>query len=322
MVEAARERGLSVQVVNPVDCEMHLGGERPGLYHRRKPLAPADAVIPRIAPSIAPYGLAVVSQLGLSGAALLNSAEAIARSRNKMRSLQLLSANGVGVPPTLMARDPRSIREMVPMVGGVPVLIKLLQGGGRQGVMVCETMPSLEAALEAILGLGQNLLVQQYVRDESDKDIRALVVGDRVHCAVRRIPRPGRMVRTLGKGAALEPLQLSPTFERTAVRAAQILGLEVAAVDMLDHHGAAQVFEVHSSPGLQGLEAAAQVDLAGPIIEHALLLARRAQGSPRSAPLPPVVSLGDPPEFGEATLEAGPIGPIGPIRSQTVGKAE
>lgn len=277
LVEAARERGIPTRVLNPMDCEMHLDGRRAHLYYRGKRLRVADAIIPRIAQSIAPYGLAVLNHLALSGAVLVNGADAISASRNKMRSLQLLTGHGIDVPPTVMARDPRSIKEMVPLVGGVPVLIKLLQGGERQGVMICETMPSLEAALEAILGLGQNLVVQQYVRGAGDMDLRALVVGGEVRCAVRRIPRPGRLRRTLSKGARFEPVSLPPAFERTAVKAAAILGLEVGAVDMLDHDGRPRVFEVHSSPGLKELELATGHDLAGPIVEHALALVRRAR---------------------------------------------
>ncbi|HEY0839104.1 MAG TPA: RimK family alpha-L-glutamate ligase [Vulgatibacter sp.] len=277
LVEAARERGIPTRVLNPMDCEMHLDGRSAHLYYRGKPLRPADAIIPRIAQSIAPYGLAVLNHLALSGAVLVNGADAISASRNKMRSLQLLTGHGIDVPPTVMARDPRSIKEMVPLVGGVPVLIKLLQGGERQGVMICETMPSLEAALEAILGLGQNLVVQQYVRGAGDMDLRAVVVGGEVRCAVRRIPRPGRLRRTLSKGARFEPVKLPPAFERTAVEAARILGLEVGAVDMLDHDGRARVFEVHSSPGLKELELATGHDLAGPIVEHALALVRRSR---------------------------------------------
>lgn len=282
LIEAARARGMRVRVLNPVECEMHLDGKTSHLYHRRKPIARADVVIPRIAPSIANYGLAVVNQFALAGAALLNDAEAIARSRNKMRSLQLLSSHGVDIPATVMARDARSLKELVPLVGGVPVLIKLLQGGERQGVMVCETMPSLEAALEAILGLGENLLIQQYVRGTRGKDIRALVVGGRVVCAVRRTPRAGRLSRTLGRGARFEPVALDPAFERTARRAAELVGLEVAAIDMLDDRGKPRVFEVNSSPGLGALEEATGMDLAGAIVEHAAVLAERNRSRARA----------------------------------------
>ncbi len=277
MVEAARERGMRVRVINPVECEMHLDGTTSHIYHRRKPIPVADVVIPRIAVSISNYGLAVVNQFRLAGAELVNTAEAIAQSRNKMRSLQLLSSHGIDIPATVMARDARSLKELVPLVGGVPVLVKLLQGGDRQGVMVCETMPSLEAALEAILGLGQNLLIQQYVQETRGKDIRALVVGGRVVCAVRRTPRAGKLSRTLGRGARFEAVSLPEPFERAASQAAKLVGLEVAAIDMLDDRGRPRVFEVNSSPGLRALEEATGLDLAGTIVEHAASMVAAAK---------------------------------------------
>lgn len=283
LVEAARERGIRVRVLNPVEVEMHLDGRASHLYHRRKPIPLPDVVVPRIAQSISNYGLAVVSQFGLAGAVLLNSAEAIARSRNKMRSLQLLSSRGVDIPATVMARDAKSLKELVSLVGGVPVLVKLLQGGQRQGVMVCETMPSLEATLEAILGLGQNLLIQQYVQETHGKDIRVLVVGGKVICAVQRTPRPGRMSRTLARGARFQPVSLPPAFEQAAIRATELVGLEVAAVDMLDHAGGPKVFEVNSSPGLRELEQATGLDLAGAIVDHAAHLVSVARQQRKAA---------------------------------------
>lgn len=254
LVEAARARGVRVRVINPVEVEMHLDGKTSHVYHRRKAIPRPDVVIPRIAQSISPYGLAVVNQFHLGGALILNPAESIAQSRNKMRSLQLLSSHGVDIPATIMARDSKSLKEMVSLVGGVPVLVKLLQGGERQGVMVCETMPSLEAATEALLGLGENLVIQQYVKETRGKDIRALVVGGKVVAAARRIPRAGRLSRTLAKGARFEAVALPPSFEAAAIRAAELVKLDVAAVDLLDDRGNPRVFEVNSSPGLRDLE--------------------------------------------------------------------
>src|SRR5947209_1207734 len=176
LVEAARVRGHKVRVLNPVKVEMHLDGKSANLYYHRKRLAPTDVVIPRIAQSISNYGLAVVNQFTMQGVPMLNSAQAIAQARNKMRCLQLLSAHGIGIPATVMARDAADLKAMVGLVGGVPVLVKLLQGQDKHGVMVCETLQSLEAALEAILGLGHNLIVQQYVK-KTGQDLRVLVVG-------------------------------------------------------------------------------------------------------------------------------------------------
>src|SRR5215472_12701864 len=232
LVEAARTRGHRVRVLNPVKVEMHLDGRTVGLYYQRKKLAPTDVVIPRIAQSVSTYGLAVVNQFGILGVPLVNSAQAIAQSRNKMRTLQLLSQAGIDIPSTVMARQASDLKEMVSLVGGVPVLVKLLQGQERHGVMVCESLQSLKAALEAILGLGHNLIVQQYVR-ETGRDIRVLVVGGE------------------------------------AVAAARLVGLEVAAVDLLDVKDAPKVFEVNSSPALTEMEAATGVDLAARIIRRA-----------------------------------------------------
>ena len=179
LVEAARARGHRAQVLDPVQVKMSLGGSSPSLYYRRRRFPPADVVVPRIGLSINQYGLAVVSHLALAGLPMLNRAEGISASRNKMRCLQLLSANGVPVPLTVMASDATGLREMVKLVGGVPVLVKLLSATERTGVMICETLESLEATLEAILGLGQNIIVQQYLHGRG-RDLRALVVGGRV----------------------------------------------------------------------------------------------------------------------------------------------
>ncbi|MFL5320166.1 MAG: RimK family alpha-L-glutamate ligase [Myxococcaceae bacterium] len=271
LVDAARERGHHCRVLNPVKVEMHLDGRSANLYYQRKKIAPCDLVIPRIAPSISNYGLAVVNQFALRGTVLMNNAEAIAQARNKMRSLQLLSANGIDIPATVMAREASDLKEMVSLVGGVPVLVKILQGQEKLGVMVCESLQSLEAALEAILGLGHNLIVQQYVRKTSH-DVRVFVVGGDAVAAVIRKPRVGRMSKTLTRGALLEKLELTSAMREAAVRTAKLVGLEVCAVDLLDVKGQPKVFEVNSSPGITDMEEATGVDIAGKIIERAEIL--------------------------------------------------
>lgn len=273
LVEAGRARGHQVRVLNPVRVQMLLDGQRAQLYYQRRKLPPCDVVIPRIAQSVSNYGLAVVNQFAMGGVPLLNMARAIAESRNKMRSLQLLSAHGIGIPATVMARDAADLKAMVDLVGGVPVLVKLLQGQEKSGVMVCESLQSLEAALEAILGLGHNLVVQQYVQN-TGQDVRVLVVGGKAVAAVRRRPRVGRLSYTLNRGARLERLELTESHRVTAERTAVLVGLEVAAVDLLDvPEGGPKVFEVNSSPSLPEMEAATGLDVASIIIERAEQLA-------------------------------------------------
>ncbi len=284
LLEAARARGHKVRVLNPVHVEMHLDGRSAHLFYQRKKLAPCDVVIPRIAQSVSNYGLAVVNQFAMSGATLLNSAQAIAQARNKMRCLQLLSAQGIDIPATVMARDAADLKDMVKLVGGVPVLVKLLQGQEKHGVMVCETLQSLEAALEAILGLGHNLIVQQYVH-KAGHDLRVFVVGGEVVAAVRRSARAGRLSRTLIRGARLEKVELTPAQRHAAVESVRLVGLEVAAVDLLDVKGAPKVFEVNSSPALTEMEEATGVDLAAAIIARAeVLVGAGAKAKARTAP--------------------------------------
>lgn len=300
LVEAGRERGHQVRVLNPGRVEMHLDGRSANLYYKRKKLPPCDVVIPRIAQSINTYGLAVVNQFGIKGTPLMNTAQAIAQSRNTMRSLQLLSANGIDIPSTVMAREAADLKAMVGLVGGVPVLVKLLQGQEKHGVMVCESLQSLEAALEAVLGLGHNLVVQQYVK-HTGKDVRVLVVGGKAVAAVRRRPRVGRLSHTLIKGARLERTELTEAWRLAAERTAKLVGLEVAAVDLLDVKGQPKIFEVNSSPALPDMEAATGMDLAIPIIERAEVL---AAGTARSDPPPPTGSEEPPKEDGGEPLSA------------------
>ncbi|MGA9523384.1 MAG: RimK family alpha-L-glutamate ligase [Myxococcaceae bacterium] len=268
LVEVAKSRGHAVRVLDPVKVKMHIDATSATLYYKREKLGPCDVVIPRIAQSVNVYGLAVLNQFEIQGVALMNSTQAIAQARNKMRALQLLSANGVDIPATVMATDARDLKAMVKLVGGVPVLVKLLQGQEKSGMMVCETLQSLEAALEAVLGLGHNLIVQQYVR-KPGHDLRVMVVGGEVVASVRRIPKVGRMAHTLQRGARLENCDLTEAQRKAAVAAARLMGLEVCAVDILDVKGSPRVFEVNASPAITQIEQVTSVDLASRIIERA-----------------------------------------------------
>lgn len=282
LVEEARARGHSARVLNPTRVEMHLDGRSANLFYQRKKLAETDVVIPRIAQSINNYGLAVVNQFRMRGVPILNSAEAIAQSRNKMRSLQLLSANGIDIPATVMARNASDLREMVDLVGGVPVLVKLLQGQEKHGVMICESAQSLEATLEAMLSLGLNLIMQQYVR-KTGSDVRVMVVGGECVCAVERRVQPGRLSLTLQRGARLRAIEPTPGQREAAMTAARLVGLEVAAVDLLDVKGRPKVFEVNSSPALADLEEATGCNIADKVIARAEELHREHRKAGRAA---------------------------------------
>lgn len=278
LVDAATARGHTVRVLNPGGVSVHLDGRRARLLYRQRRLRPPDVVIPRIAASIASYGLPIVEQFEAHGALVLNSARAIGRSRNPARCLQRLASAGLDVPATVLSRDAGDLRAMVESVGGVPVLVKLLQGAEKRGVMVCESQQSLGAALEALLGLGHDLVMQEYVR-RAGRDVRVFVVGGQALAAVSRIPRPGRWSRTLSRYARLEAASLTAPLQAAAERAATLCELEVCAVDLLElKSGRVKVFEVNASPALPEMERTTGVDLAGAIIARAeaLALARPA----------------------------------------------
>ena len=281
LVEAAQARGHSVKVLNPTGVSVRLGRGRSELIYRQKRIALPDVVIPRIASSIASYGLAIVDQFEAYGAVVLNSARAIGLSRNPARCLTRLSAAGLDIPATVMSREVGDLQAMVDEVGGVPVLVKLLQGSERRGIMVCESRQSLEAALEAVLGLGHNIVMQEYVRT-AQRDVRVFVVGGRALAAVSRVPKPGRLSRTLSRFARIEPCSLTDSLREAAEAAARLTELEVCAVDLLETDaakkgGRARIFEINASPSLPEMESATGVDLATAVIARAeVLVAARA----------------------------------------------
>jgi ribosomal protein S6--L-glutamate ligase len=275
LVAAARAAGHTARVVDPLEVELGLAGPGPTLRWRGGRFPAADVVIPRIGVSIHQYGLSVVKQLELAGIPVLNGAAAIEASRHRMRSLQLLSAAGLPVPRTVMASGPRGLAALVERVGGVPVLLKVLSPDGKGGVMVCESLQSLEAALEAVQGLGRDLVVQQYLRGGRGRDLRALVVCGKVVAALRRRAAAGRFARTLRRGARFDAVALPARHRAIAVEAAGVLGLRVCAVDMLDEKDGPLVFEVNASPSIREVEAACEVDMAARVVACAASLARR-----------------------------------------------
>src|SRR3954466_5551750 len=245
LAQAARARGARVRILDPLRVEMQLD-RTPALFYAGKPVPHTDVIIPRIAPSVQAYGLAVVNHFALMGVPTLNTAAAIASSRNKMRALQLFVASGTPAPPPAMAANASELKALVERVGGLPVLIKLLTPSERPLVMVCESLQSMEAALETVLAMGQNLVVQRYVRRKRERDLRALVVGEEVVAWVERRARPGRLVNTLTRGARLKAVRVRAALDALAVKAARVVGLEVAAVDLLEARTGPMVFDVNS----------------------------------------------------------------------------
>ena len=268
LCEAAKERGHTVRVMGPTDVEVHLDARTTRLKYGGRRIRPPNVVIPRIASSVASYGLPVLEQFALHGSVVMNSAHAIGQSRNPARCLQLLAAHGLDIPKTVMARRIDDLKESVRWLGGLPVLVKLIQGTERRGLMVCESEQSLEASLQAVLGLGHNIVLQQYVRRAS-RDLRVFVVGGRAVAAVCRTPRAGRLSRSLSHHGTLEAIEMSAVVRSVAERAARICGLEVCAVDLLEIKQGTKVFEVNASPALPDMEAATGIDLAQVIIERA-----------------------------------------------------
>lgn len=269
IVLAARARGHEVRVIDPLDFQIVVERGRPSLYVEGGPVPRFDVVIPRIGASITNYGLAVVRQLDLMGVPVLNGAVAIARSRDKLRALQLLTRRNIDVPTTVCARSPAAIEAALQLVGGCPAIIKLQQGTQGIGTMIAETPQAVHSLLETLWAMGQDIVLQEYVRESRGRDIRAIVVGGRVIAAMRRVAKAGEFRSNLHRGGKGKRLVLPRSYRSAAIRSAKIMGLEVAGVDMLEGRDGPRILEINSSPGLEGVERASDIDVAGAIVEHA-----------------------------------------------------
>jgi ribosomal protein S6--L-glutamate ligase len=267
LCDAAKARGHEIQVVNTLRCYMNIGPHRPELHYNGGPLEGFDAVIPRIGASITYYGLAVLRQFEMMGVWPLNESVAIGRSRDKLRSLQLLARAGIGLPATAFAHDPRQTGEVLKLVGGAPVVMKLIEGTQGIGVVLGETESSARSVIEAFRGANVNILVQQFIREASGTDIRAFVIGQKVVAAIRRKGAPDDFRSNLHRGGSATAVRLRPDERSTALRAAKTLGLNVCGVDMLRSRHGPVVMEVNSSPGLEGIEKATGRDIAGAIVQ-------------------------------------------------------
>lgn len=266
--EAAAQRGHQVKVLNTLKFAIDLQQGVPDLYYRQKSLSHYDAVLPRIGASITYYGTAVVRQFQEMDVFCANTAHGINNSRDKLRSLQILSRHHIGIPQTTFVRDKRDVLPAIQRVGGAPVVIKLIEGTQGIGVLLAESVTAAESIIELLQSQKQNVLIQKFVAESKGKDIRAFVVGDRVVAAMRRVAQGQEFRSNVHRGGIAEAVELPPEYIETAVRATQILGLRVAGVDMLESASGPQIMEVNSSPGLEGIESCTGLDVAGAIIEY------------------------------------------------------
>ena len=267
LVEACKERDHKVDVLNTLKCYMDIAAHRPSVHYRGRELEPYDAVIPRIGASVTFYGAAVLRQFEMMGSYPLNESVAITRSRDKLRSMQIMSRAGIGLPLTGFASSPDDTKDLIKLVGGVPLVVKLLHGTQGKGVVLAETQKAAESLIDAFRNLEADFLVQEFIKEAGGADIRCLVIGGKVVAAMKRQARDGEFRSNLHRGGTASLIRLTPEERSTAVRAAAKMGLNVAGVDLLRSNHGPVVLEVNSSPGLEGIETATGKDIADLIIK-------------------------------------------------------
>jgi ribosomal protein S6--L-glutamate ligase len=283
LVEAIKHRGHRPLVLDTLRCSMILAKGHPRMMYRGVEIRGVDVVIPRIGASITGYGLAVVTHFDMMGVPVVNAAQSISRSRDKLRCLQYLSRAGLDIPRTVMAHDRSNVRKLVEEVGGLPLIIKLIRGTQGVGVMIAHTLPEVQTIVDTFWDLGQEIVLQEFVAESKGKDVRALVVGERVVGAMRRqAMKEGEFRSNIHRGGEGQPIQLQPSYIEAAVTAARIIGLGIAGVDMLEGHEGPRLMEINSSPGFEGLEAATHQDIAGEMIDYALAFAESKRADKRS----------------------------------------
>ncbi len=267
IVEAGRERGHQMLVINHKQCYMNITSHNPSVHWKGEAITGVDAVIPRIGASVSFYGTAVVRQFEMMGVYSLNESVAITRSRDKLRACQLLARKGIGLPVTGFANSPNDTEDLIEIAGGAPVVIKLLEGTQGVGVVLAETKKAAESVIEAFRGLKANFMVQEYIKEAGGADIRCFVIGDKVVASMKRQGKEGEFRSNLHRGGTAKLIKITPEERSTAVRSARVMGLSVAGVDLLRSNHGPVVMEVNSSPGLEGIETATNKDIAGLIIE-------------------------------------------------------
>lgn len=269
LLEAGKALGHDVRVIDHIRCFMDMGTKHPSVHFKNEEFEPNhfDAIIPRIGASVTFYGTAVVRQFEMMGTYCVNESVAISRSRDKLRSTQLLSRKGVGIPVTAFANSPDDVNGLIREVGGAPLVIKLLEGTQGIGVVLAETKKAAESVIEAFMGVKSNILIQEFIKEAGGSDIRCFVVGGKVIAAMQRTGLPGEFRSNLHRGGSAQLVKLTPAERATAVKAASIMGLNVCGVDLLRSDRGPLVMEVNSSPGLEGIEEATKKDVASMIIQ-------------------------------------------------------
>lgn len=267
LVEAAKERGHTIDIIDTLRCYMNITSNKPTIHYKGNKLEKYDAVIPRIGASITFYGASVVRQFEMMGVFTINESVAITRARDKLRCLQLLSRKGIGLPITSFARSPDDVNDLINIVGGAPLVIKLLEGTQGIGVVLAETRSAAQSVIQAFLGQHVNIMVQEFIQETKGSDIRCFVVGKKVIAAMKRQAPPGDFRSNLHRGGKAEIIKLTPEEREMAVKVANVIGLNVAGIDIIRSNRGPLVLEVNSSPGLEGIEKATNKNIAGIVIE-------------------------------------------------------
>jgi ribosomal protein S6--L-glutamate ligase len=267
LVEAATNRDHQVQVLDTLKCYIDIASLRPSVHYKGEMLQPFDAVIPRIGASITFYGAAVLRQFEMMGSWPANESVALTRSRDKLRSLQIMARAGIGLPLTGFANSPGDTEDLIKIVGGAPLVVKLLEGTQGKGIVLAETYKAAESLIDAFRELGANFLVQEFIKEAGGADIRAFVIGEKVVAAMKRQAKEGEFRSNLHRGGTATIVKLTPEERSTAVRAAKKMGLNIAGVDLLRSNHGPVVMEVNSSPGLEGIEMATGKDVASMVIQ-------------------------------------------------------
>jgi ribosomal protein S6--L-glutamate ligase len=268
LVEAAIKRGHSVSVIDPLLCYMDITSHHPAIHYKGKKLEGFDAIIPRIGASITFYGTAVVRQFEMMGVYCVNESVAISRSRDKLRSLQLLARKGIGLPVTGFAHSTKFTDDLISMVGGAPLVVKMIEGTQGIGVVLAETQKAAQSVIQAFRSLEANILVQEFIKESQGSDIRCWVIGSKIVAAMKRQGAEGEFRSNLHRGGQATKIKITPEERSTAIRAAKIMGLRVAGVDLLRSNHGPVVMEVNSSPGLKGIETITGIDVAGMVISY------------------------------------------------------